>query len=109
MDARWRPATSSLPANEQDMRGFYVENVPTQKIPVHSRDAACPRPVCMCVLRSCVRPACGYVFPCPRPVHLHTQPAFHLTLVGRYRPYAITAIVRSATKNRHIQTKKGIC
>src|SRR5581483_8322675 len=38
MDVRWRPATSSLPANEQDMRVFYVENVPTQKIPVPTMD-----------------------------------------------------------------------
>src|SRR5581483_1735377 len=26
---------------------FYAKNIPTQKIPVHSRDAACPRPTCL--------------------------------------------------------------
>src|SRR5579885_822092 len=44
MDARCHPATFHVPAIDQDTRRFYAEHVPTHPTPVHSRDAACPRP-----------------------------------------------------------------
>src|SRR5579885_1261263 len=63
VDARCYPATFHVPAIDQDIRCFYAENVPTHPIPVHSRDAACPRPANVSASRHRAR----VLPPCPRP------------------------------------------
>src|SRR5579885_1816696 len=80
VDARCYPATFHVPAIDQDIRCFYAENVPTHPIPVHSRDAACPRPATVSASRHRAR----VLPPCPRPA---TVPASrHRARVPPTRP-----------------------
>ncbi|SRR5579885_2715955 len=83
MDARCHPATFHVPAIDQDTRRFYAEHVHTHPTPVHSRDAACPRPVISrasltlaCVLRHYAPHApAGVLRACARPAPLRTPRA----------------------------------
>jgi hypothetical protein len=64
VDGRWDPGQVPGPVHQAGCTCFYAEHVPTHPTPVHSRDAACPRPACL--LASCAitqptrrpRPAC---------------------------------------------------
>src|SRR5579885_3033452 len=58
------------------MDASHVQTPPT---PVHSRDAACPRPACLPA--SCM--LARVLHACPRPAHSHPQHAYTLTPMGR--------------------------
>src|SRR5579885_2225959 len=58
MDVRWHPGQVQCPAHQAGCACFYAEYVPTHPTPVHSRDAACPRPACSHASRAITHPTC---------------------------------------------------
>src|SRR5579885_55132 len=68
MDGRWDPGQVPCPIHQAGCACFYAEHVPTHPTPVHSRDAACPRPACL--------PACCYAEHVPtHPTPVHSRDA----------------------------------
>src|SRR5579883_3182359 len=58
VDGRWDPGQVPGPVHQAGCTYFYAEHVPTHPTPVHSRDAACPRPACLLASCAITHPTC---------------------------------------------------
>ncbi len=95
MDVRWHPGQVQCPAHQAGCACFYAEYVPTHPTPVHSRDAACPRPACSHASRAITHPTC-----LPASCMLTCVPGYHAPhvlarVLGHHAPHVLVRVLHA--------------